>query len=94
MVNPWLSLFFETAKLGVEAQSVIALRLLRFAGGGAAAQTEVNRMITDKIAAGFEMHAAAASAIASGQKDTVVADSVLRVMKRRVHANKRRLSRG
>jgi acetyl-CoA acetyltransferase len=50
-------------------------------------------MITDKVAASIEAQAAAASAIASGKKDTVVAGKVLRVFKRRVRANKRRLSR-
>jgi len=35
--NPWLALTFKTIQLGIEAQSVIALRLMRFAVGGALA---------------------------------------------------------
>jgi hypothetical protein len=93
MFNPWFSLIFQTMQMGFEAQSVIALRMMRFAAGGPAAQTEARRMITDKVAAGVEMQAVAASAIASGQKDTVIAGKVLGVVKRRVRANKRRLSR-
>jgi len=49
--------------------------------------------ITDKVAAGVKAQAVAASGIPSGQKDRVVAGKVLRVVKRRVRANKRRLSR-
>lgn len=93
MLNPWFSLIFKTVQLGIEAQSVIALRMIRFAAGGSAAQAEVRRMITDKVAAGVEAQTVAAWGVASGQKDAVVAGKVLRVVKRRVRANKRRLSR-
>jgi hypothetical protein len=93
MFNPWFPLILKTMQLGVEAQSVIALRMMRFAAGGAIARSEARRAITDKVAAGGEAQAVAALAIASGQKDTVVAGKVLRVVKRRVRANKRRLSR-
>ncbi len=54
MLNPWFSLFFKTVQLGFEAQNVIALRMMRLAAGGATAQREASRMITDKIAAGVE----------------------------------------
>lgn len=93
MFNPWFSLFFKTYQIGLDAQSVIALRMMRFATGGAAAPTEARRMIADKIAAGIEAGAVAVSSVASGQKNTVVARKVLRVLKKRVRANKRRLSR-
>jgi hypothetical protein len=93
MFNPWFSLAFKTIQLGFEAQNVIALRMVRLARGGAVAQTEARRMIVDKIAAGVEAQAVAASSVASGRRDTVVANKVLRVLKKRVHANKRRLSR-
>jgi hypothetical protein len=93
MINPWVPLIFNTMRLGVEAQSVIALRMMRFAAGGVTAQNEARRMIADKVAASVEAQAVAASSLASGQRDTVVAGKVLRVVKRRVRANKRRLSR-
>lgn len=93
MFNSWFFLIFKTIQLGFESQNVIALRMMRFATGGAAASTEARRMIADKIAAGVEVQAAAASGIASGHKDTVVAGRILRVLKKRVRANKRRLSR-
>jgi hypothetical protein len=54
MFNPWFSLALKTIQLGYEAQSVITLRMMRFAAGGATAQTEARRMIADKVAAGIE----------------------------------------
>jgi hypothetical protein len=93
MFNPWFSLAFKTIELGFEAQNVIALRMMRLAAGGAAASTEAQRMIADKIAAGIEAQAVAISSLAAGHADTVVAGKILRVVKRRVRANKRRLSR-
>jgi hypothetical protein len=92
MFNPWFSVTLKAIQLGFEAQNVIVLRMMKLAAGGATAQTEVRHMIADKMAAGIEVQAVASSAT-SGQKDTVVAGKILRVLKKRVHANKRRLSR-
>jgi hypothetical protein len=91
--NPWLALTFKAAQLGMDAQRVIALRMMRLAAGGMAGQNESLRMISEKIAAVGEAQAAALSAIASGQKDTVIAKKVLRVFEKRIRANKRRLTR-
>lgn len=93
MFYPWFFLTFKAVQLGFEAQSVIALRMMRLAAGGATGRTEARRMIADKIAAGAEVQAVAASSVALGHKHTVTAGKVLRVLKRRVRANKRRLSR-
>jgi hypothetical protein len=93
MFNPWFSVTLKTIQLGFEAQNVIDLRMMRLAAGGATAQAEARHMIADKMAAGMEVQAVAASSVTSGQKDTVVAGKILRVLKKRVHANKRRLSR-
>lgn len=92
MFNPWL-LTFQTMQLGMEAQSVIALRMMRFAAGGVAAPIEAQRMIADKIAAGIEAQAAMAASMVSGHSEAVAAGKVLRVYKKRVRANRRRLSR-
>jgi hypothetical protein len=93
MLNSWLALTFKTMQLGFEAQNVIALRMMRFAAGGARGQNEARRMISEKVAAGVQAQATAVSGIIAGQKDTVVAGKVLRGLQKRVHANKRRLSR-
>jgi hypothetical protein len=75
----------EGARLGIEAQQVIALRVLRIAAGGSDAQNEIVRMMTEKLAAFTE----AAVTLATG-------GSTLKVVRRyrtRVNANARRLSR-
>ena len=93
MFNPWLALTFKTIQLGIEAQSVIALRLMRFAvGGGARGQDEARRIVVEKIAAVLAAQTAAASVIMTARKHTVVASKVVRDFKKRVHANRRRLS--
>ena len=92
MLNPWIALGWQTVQLGMEMQSVIALRLMRLAAGGASGRSEANRMIAEKIAAAGEAQMAAASAVMTGGSDNVVAGKVLRVLRKRVRANKRRLS--
>ena len=47
--NPWLSFRLRAWQIGLEAQSVIALRMLRLAAGGARAEAESGRMVTEKI---------------------------------------------
>jgi hypothetical protein len=93
MHNPWLALIFKTFQLGVEAQSVMALRMMQFASGDAGSRTEFSRMVTEKTAAVVESQGAAAAAVLTGNKDHVVAGKVLNVFRKRVRANKRRLSR-
>ena len=56
MLNPWLALSFQAARLGWEAQNVMALRLMRLAGGGTAGQSEAHLMVTEKVAALTEAH--------------------------------------
>lgn len=80
-------------QLGFDAQNVIALRMMRFAVGDAGTLNEARRMVVEKITAGAEAQTTAVSGIITGRKDTVVADKVLRALRKRVHANKRRLSR-
>ncbi len=92
MLNPWIALGFQTIQLGMEMQRVIALRLMRLAAGGSSGRTEASRMIAEKIAAAGEVQMAAASALVTGRPDNVVAGKVLRVLRKRVRANKRRLS--
>ena len=89
----WCSLSLRTAQLGWEAQSVIALRLMRLAVLGSGSQTEARRMITGKVAALAEAQSGAAAAVIKGGKSHRVAKKVLGVYKKRVRANKRRLTR-
>jgi hypothetical protein len=93
MFNPWFSVILKTVQLSFEAQNVIALRMMRLVTGGAAAPIEARRMIAEKITTGVEAGAVAASSVASGHRNAAVAGKILRVVQKRVHANKRRLSR-
>jgi hypothetical protein len=80
-------------QLGFDAHRVITLRMMRLATGGAAARNETQRMIVEKVAAIGEAQAVAVSGVATGQKNDVVAGKVLSVFRKRVRANKQRLSR-
>jgi hypothetical protein len=90
MFNPWLELSLKAVQMGMEAQSVIAIRMLRLATGGARMEAEASRMVTDKVAAAEAKAVAAVSAL-NGRSPRVVVSQAPRVVKKRVRgANKRR----
>jgi hypothetical protein len=91
--NAWFTLSMQAALLGLEAQQVIALRFMRLAAGGASAQSEAGRMITEKVEALGEAQAAAAIAAMKGCKSNQVAKKALGVYKKRVRRNRRRLTK-
>jgi len=93
MWNDWCALSVQAARLGWEAQGVIALRVMRMATHPAHSKTEARRMVTEKVAALGEAQAAAATAVMKGGKNHHVAKKVLGVYGKRVRANRRRLSR-
>ena len=89
----WFSLSSQTALLALEAQTVIALRCLRVAAGGTQAQSEINRMITEKVQAFGEAQTAAAIGAVGGGSGRHIAKKVVGVYKKRVRKNRRRLTR-
>ena len=91
--NDWFALSTQTLMLGFEAQRVVALRFMRFAADGASARSEAGRMITEKVQALGEAQTAAAIATIKGCNSRDVATKVLRVYKKRVRRNRRRLIR-
>lgn len=91
--NAWFALSSQAALLGLEAQSVMALRFTRLVAGGPASQSEKDRMITEKVQALAEAQTAAAIATMQGANSRQVAKKVLGVYKKRVHRNRRRLSK-
>jgi hypothetical protein len=93
MFNPWFTLSLKTIQMGFELQSVIALRMLRLAAGGARMEAEATRMITEKAATAAEAQTVAAIAAMKGHPQHVVAGKALKVFEKRVRANKQRLSR-
>ncbi len=80
----------EAAWLALEAQHVIALRLLTLARGGPKAAHEAERMLTEKVAASYEAGNLLAAAALRGQQDG--ASQVVRMLRHRVRANRRRLT--
>jgi hypothetical protein len=77
--NPWLSFGLKARQIGLEAQGVIAVRMLRrLSAGGVRAEAEASRMVTEKILAAGEAQMAAA-AVMSGRKKHVIARKALNV---------------
>jgi hypothetical protein len=81
----WMTLALDAARLSAEAQSVIALRMLRLAKGGKIAEREARRMVAEK---GVALVEAAATLGSGGSMNKVV-----RRVRSRVSKNRRRLSR-
>jgi hypothetical protein len=78
--------------LGLEASSVMGLRTLKLAAGGAAAQTEAALMVREKIEAAMALQA---RALTGGLGPTArgAATKTLAHYRRKVRANRRRLSK-
>jgi hypothetical protein len=84
----------DAAQFGFEAQSVIAMRLLKIASGGQDAAGECTRMVLEKIDAGAAAHTAGAIAFLGGKSAEAATKLAMAPIKRRVHANHLRLIRG
>ncbi len=80
-------------QLGIDAQNVMTLRMMRLASGGTRAQNEMTRLVVEKGTAAAEAQVAAVGAAVAGNKDHVIAGKALNVIRKRVGANRRRLSR-
>jgi hypothetical protein len=91
--NAWFALSSQAARVCWEAQAVMLLRGLRMAQGGAKAEAEAQRMITEKVAALAQAQVAATVATLKGSKRHRVAKKALGVYARRVSHNRRRLSK-
>lgn len=90
--NPLVSDAFDLARLGVEAWMVVGLRLARLAAGGPAALAEAQRMVAEKSAAAIEAQVGAGAALATGASRRAASKKVLAGYRRRVKANRRRLT--
>jgi hypothetical protein len=90
--NPWSRVGFSAWTLGLEASSVIALRMLKIASGGDAAEAEVRRMIDEKIEAGLSLQTLALTG-GLGLTPHRAAIKALAHYRRKVRANSRRLTK-
>ena len=86
-------LFSQAAWLTWEAQTIVALRLMRLAQGGALAQTEAQRMVAEKGAAMTEAQGVREAAAIMGGGSHRVARKVLGVYRKHVRGNRRRLTK-
>ena len=80
------------AMLAMEAQQVIALRFMKLAAGGKAARPETRLMVAEKVAAAQKAVGLMTTAALRGAPDAG-ADAVVRMLRRRVRANRKRLTR-
>lgn len=91
--NPdWMTFGLDMWALGFEASAVVGLRMMKLAVGGAAAGTEAQRMVSEKVRAALELQAMAVT----GGLGTSIHDAAERSVKhyrRAVRANRRRLGR-
>jgi hypothetical protein len=91
--NPWFDLSLNAMKLGLESQTVIALRMMQASVGGPKAQQELSLMVSEKIQACFEvsgqMMGAGLDVLGPGPSSRAVTH-----MRRKVRANRRRLLKG
>jgi len=90
--NPWFRFGVNAWSLGTDASSVIALRTLKIAAGGVAAEVEARRMVSEKIEAGLALQALALTG-GLGLTASSAATKMLTHYRRKVRANRRRAGR-
>jgi hypothetical protein len=86
-----MSAWFETARFAADTQRVVALRMMRLAGGGPLAATEATRMVAEKMAAFTEAQAAVAATMMTGGTFKAASRKAYAPYRRAVRANRRRL---
>lgn len=89
--NPWLRLSLNAFRLGAEANSVVALRMMKIASGGPAAAREAQLMVSEKIQTAIEAQSQLAIGAMTGAAAHVGPTKALALYRRKVRANRRRL---
>ena len=89
--NPWLGIGFDAWRLGIEASTVVGLRTARIVQGGALGRAEAERMVSEKLEAAFALQALALTG-GLGRSPASAASRTLAHYRRKVRANRRRLS--
>ena len=87
----WFQLSWDMMQLTVEANSVIALRTMKMATGGAGANEEVSLMVSEKVQAAMDVQFELATSILAGRVDGPA--KAVALYRRRVRANRKRLTR-
>jgi hypothetical protein len=86
----WMAIGFDAWKLGMDANSVIALRVAKIATGGSAGTVEAELMVAEKMKAAAQLQTAFMTG-RLGTTPAVVAKTTLRHYSKKVRANQRRL---
>jgi hypothetical protein len=89
--SPWFRIGIDAWALGLEASSVVALRTLKIAAGGPAAAFESRKMVSEKLDAAVALQRKAMTG-GLGLTPSSVATKTLTHYRRKVRANRRRLS--
>jgi hypothetical protein len=89
--NPWLGVGLSAWSLGMEASAVMGLRTMKIARGGPAGEAEARRMIAEKIDASVALQTLALTG-GLGLTPHGAASKTLTHLRRKVRANRRRLS--
>jgi hypothetical protein len=87
----FVSTWFEAARFGMEAQLVMALRMMRLASGGPLAEAEARQMISEKVSAFEESQVAIVTALATGGGFYAATVGAYAPYQRRVRVNRVRL---
>lgn len=89
VAHQWTRLWLDSAFLMADTATVMTMRTMRIMGGGRGAARETERMLAEKVEAGFEL----AGALAAGTIRTpeAAARKALSVAGKRVRANRKRL---
>lgn len=93
MRNPWFDVAMEMTRLGVEAQTVIALRTAKVMLGGAAAEAECGLMVSEKMQAAADAGLSIMVGTMQGRSQAAIANQVTKAYRRKIAANRRRLTR-
>ncbi len=90
LVKAWI----DAAKFNLDVQSVVAMRLIKIAAGGPTGAAESTRMVQEKAEASAAAVTAGALAFAKGRSVKAATKAAMVPVKKRVHANRKRLSGG
>jgi hypothetical protein len=90
LANTLCRLWLDAGSLGLEASTVIGSRILKLAAGGAAAETEINLMVNEKIKAALSIYRQAWTG-KLGASPLSAAQTVITHYMTEVHANRLRL---
>jgi len=88
--NEW----FRAAEFAYQTQSVVAMRLMKIAAGGAPGAAESTKMVQEKAQTSVAALTAGALALAKGRSVKAATKAAMVPVKKRVRANRKRLSGG